>query len=104
VADVVRGPADVLESLRESWDESSPWYVGRFRMLPSRANGRPAVGTYRRARGDSMYRPFAITVLWLAEGRIAELTSFHEVGMFTAFGLPAELADEFSGGMPSQGP
>lgn len=98
------GRSDVLETLRESWDESSPWYVGRFRLLPTRANGRPATGVYLRRPGESAYRPFAITVLWLgADGRIAELTSFHEVGLFAAFGLPGELTDEFSGGPPSQG-
>jgi RNA polymerase sigma-70 factor, ECF subfamily len=95
-----RGRSHVVASLRESWDESSPSYIGRFRMLPTRANGRPAVGTYLCRRGDTAYRPFAISVLRLgSDGLIAELTAFHEVRLFEAFGLP----DEFPGAAPSHG-
>jgi RNA polymerase sigma-70 factor, ECF subfamily len=39
-------------------------------------------------RGDAEHRPFAIAVLRITGGRIAEITAFHDPGLFPAFGLP----------------
>jgi RNA polymerase sigma-70 factor, ECF subfamily len=44
-----------------------------------------------RGRDESAYRAFAISVLRIEDGRIAEITAFHDPGLFPAFGLPAEL-------------
>jgi RNA polymerase sigma-70 factor (ECF subfamily) len=74
-----------------SWDAGSPGYVGRFRMLPTGANGQPAVATYVRGHDESGYRPFAISVLQIEDGLVVEATAFHEVGLFPAFGLPMNL-------------
>jgi RNA polymerase sigma-70 factor (ECF subfamily) len=86
-----QGRDAVLATLATSWDAGSPAYVGRFRMLATRANGRPAVAAYTRLPGDAAYRAFAISVLGIAGGRIVELTAFHDPGLFPAFALPMEL-------------
>ena len=56
----------------------------------------PAAGRREllRAPGDTMFRAFKIDVLRLADGAIAEITTFG-AKHFPAFGLPEEL------GMPS---
>lgn len=89
-----QGRDAVMAALAASWDHSSPHYVGRFRMLPTAANGRPAIATYLRAPGEpaaSAYRAFAIGVVRIGGGRIAEITAFHDPGLFPAFALPPEV-------------
>jgi RNA polymerase sigma-70 factor, ECF subfamily len=85
------GREAVVAALAASWDPGLPGYVGRFRMVPTRANGRPAVAAYVRGRGEPAYRAFAIEVVRIVDGRIAELTAFHDPGLFPAFALPTEL-------------
>jgi RNA polymerase sigma-70 factor (ECF subfamily) len=87
------GRAAVMAGLTESWDPRSPDYVGRFRMVATRANGQPAVATYVLAPGDDTHRhrAFAIGVLRIEGSRIAEIVAFHEPALFQAFGLPPEL-------------
>ena len=69
-------------------------------MLATRANGQPAVASYVRApRVDAPgHRAFAIGVLRIEGGRIAEIVAFHQPALFPAFGLPetlpADPADE----------
>src|ERR687891_475085 len=48
-----------------------------------------AVATYLRGPGDDAHRAFAIGVLRIEGGRIAEIVAFHEPALFPAFGLPA---------------
>ncbi|MET9019369.1 sigma-70 family RNA polymerase sigma factor [Actinopolymorpha sp. NPDC004070] len=87
----LQGRDTVVAALTASWNAGSPNYVGRFRMLPTRANGRPAVASYVRDGGDSTFRAFAIGVVRIEDGRIAEITAFHDSGLFRAFELPASL-------------
>ncbi len=82
----------VLHAMSMSWDEHSQAYVGRFRMLPTGANGQPAAAAYLCRPGAREYEPFAISLLRTRQGRIAELTAFHDVSIFPAFGLPTALA------------
>jgi RNA polymerase sigma-70 factor (ECF subfamily) len=82
----------VVGSLAASWDPAKPGYVGRFRMVPTRANRQPAAAAYIQAPGDPAYRAFAIGVVRIERGRIVELTAFHDPGLFAAFALPSELA------------
>jgi RNA polymerase sigma-70 factor (ECF subfamily) len=65
--------------------------VGQFRMVPTRANRQPAVAAYVRGRDEPTYSPFAIEVVRIQDGRIVELTAFHDPGLFAAFALPTEL-------------
>jgi RNA polymerase sigma-70 factor (ECF subfamily) len=48
----------------------------RWRHLPARANGQPAVGSYVWDPADRTHRPFALDVLTLRGERIAAITSF----------------------------
>jgi RNA polymerase sigma-70 factor (ECF subfamily) len=84
-----QGRDSVMAALAASWDPGSPHHVGRFRMVPTRANGRPAAAVYLRAPGDTAHRATAITVLARVTGdRIAEAVAFHDPGLFPAFDLP----------------
>ncbi|GAA5041323.1 RNA polymerase sigma-70 factor (ECF subfamily) [Thermocatellispora tengchongensis] len=84
-----RGREAVMATLTTSWDPASPHYTGRFRLLPTRANGHPAAGVYLRGPGETAYAPAAISVLRVEDGRIAEMTAFHTPALFPAFALPA---------------
>jgi RNA polymerase sigma-70 factor, ECF subfamily len=85
-----QGREAVMAAFSASWDAGSPHYVGRFRMVATRANGHPAAAAYLRAPGDAVFRAAAIAVLRVEGDRIAEITAFHDPGLFAAFGLPAE--------------
>jgi RNA polymerase sigma-70 factor (ECF subfamily) len=65
---------------------------GSLRSVVTAANRQPAVAHYLRPPGEDEYRPLALDVLRVEHGRIAEIVSFVEPALFTAFGLP----DEFS--------
>jgi RNA polymerase sigma-70 factor, ECF subfamily len=86
-----RGRDAVLASLAASSDRGSPAYVGRLRLVPVGANRQPAAAAYLQRPGEHEFLPFAIGVLRIDEGRIAEITAFHDPGLFPAFGLPATL-------------
>jgi RNA polymerase sigma-70 factor, ECF subfamily len=98
------GRPAVMASLTESWDAGSPHYVGQFRMLPTRANGQPAVATYVRPPGDAgpFYSAFAIGVLRVEDGRIAEIVAFHDPALFPVFGLPADMPLDPTGVSPAE--
>jgi RNA polymerase sigma-70 factor (ECF subfamily) len=78
-------------AIAASFDPRSAGYQGRFRMLPTRANRQLAVASYVRRPDDRAYRPFAIGVMRIEDGLIAELDAFHAPGLFPAFALPAAL-------------
>lgn len=62
----------------------------RYRLVPTRANGQPAFGSYVRA-ADGVFHGTGLFVLTLAGGRICALTRF-ESGTMPWFGLPRSLA------------
>ena len=62
-----------------------------WRLLPTAANRQPAFAVYWREPGDTMYRAFAICVLRVEDGAIAELAHFRQPELFAAFALPAAL-------------
>ena len=64
--------------------------TGDWRLTPTRANRQPAAACYLRAPGDTAYRAFKIDVLRIADGLVAEVTTFG-AKHFRAFGLPAVL-------------
>ena len=86
-----QGRDAVLSALAASWDPGRPGYVGRFRTLAVGANRQPAGACYTRMPGDAGYRPFALGVLRIEGGVVAETVSFHDVRLFGLFGLPATL-------------
>jgi len=80
-------------------DDIFGWWVGPgigcrgSRVIPvESANGAPAFGQYKpNAAGDG-YEPWALQVLELRDGRIAELTFFLDTAtLFPRFGLPLEF-------------
>jgi RNA polymerase sigma-70 factor (ECF subfamily) len=88
---LVQGRAAVVAAFTVTWDPGSPLFVGHLRMLPTRANARPAVAVYARGHDDEVHRPFAISVLRIERGLITEATAFHDPRLFPAFGLPETL-------------
>jgi RNA polymerase sigma-70 factor, ECF subfamily len=60
---------------------------GCFQLIPTAANGQPALATYLRDP-DGVYQAHSICVLTIATSRIARVTAFHDPGLFAAFGLP----------------
>ena len=80
-------------------DDIFKWWLGPgigcrgSRVLPTvAANGSPAFGQYKPSPSGDGYEPWALQVLELADGRIAELTFFLGTEtLFPLFGLPARL-------------
>ena len=63
---------------------------GDWRLVPTQANRMPAAARYLRRPGDSAFRAFKFDVLRIADGVIAEITTFG-AGLCPAFGLPPTL-------------
>ncbi|MEJ7570031.1 MAG: sigma-70 family RNA polymerase sigma factor [Gaiellaceae bacterium] len=80
-------------------DDILAWWVGPgigcrgSRVIPTvAANGAPAFGQYKPSVTGSGYDPWALQVLEIAEGRVAEFTFFLGTEtIFPLFGLPARL-------------
>jgi len=64
--------------------------TGSWRLLPTRANRQPAAACYLLDPASAEFRGFKIDVLRLADGKIAEITTFGPKH-FPAFDLPAVL-------------
>ncbi|HWC70480.1 MAG TPA: sigma-70 family RNA polymerase sigma factor [Actinomycetota bacterium] len=81
----------------EVFDPASPWFHGRWRGVPTRANRQPAVAHYCErpsAEGTSelpgAFKAQVLDVLRIQHGAIVEITSF-EPSVFGSFGLPLAL-------------
>jgi RNA polymerase sigma-70 factor (ECF subfamily) len=64
--------------------------AGRWRMVPTSANGQPAVVDYVDG-GDGVFRAYGVVVLTVTPSGIARITSFGEPGLAAVFGCPVEL-------------
>jgi RNA polymerase sigma-70 factor (ECF subfamily) len=62
-------------------------FSGRFRLVPTVANGQPAFASYLRS-DDGTGRAHAIQVLEVAGGQVTRIVIFLGTGLFTTFGLP----------------
>jgi RNA polymerase sigma-70 factor (ECF subfamily) len=76
---------DVIEPLLERALSEGEW-----RLVPTLANRMPTAASYFRAPGDTRFRAFKFDVLRIADGRVAEITTFGP-SLFPRFGLPAIL-------------
>jgi RNA polymerase sigma-70 factor (ECF subfamily) len=65
--------------------------LGRFRSVPTRVNRQPAVAGYLRRPGDSSYKAFALDVLRIEEGLLAEVITFPLEPLLEPLGLPATI-------------
>jgi len=80
-------------------DDILTWWFGPgigctgSRVLPAvAANGSPAFGQYKPSETGSGYDPWALQVLELVDGRVAEFTFFLDTqALFPLFGLPPRL-------------
>jgi RNA polymerase sigma-70 factor (ECF subfamily) len=80
-------------------DDIFKWWFGPgigcqgSRVIPTlTANGSPAFGQYKPSESGEGYDPWALQVLEVSDGRIAELTFFLATKtLFPLFGLPARL-------------
>ena len=83
-----QGRDTVVGALAAGWDVDSSAYLGTLRLIETQANRQPAAAAYVRSPGDSEYRALAISALRIEDGRIVEMTAFHDTALFTAFELP----------------
>jgi RNA polymerase sigma-70 factor (ECF subfamily) len=65
---------------------------GLFRMIPTAANGQPALVAYSRD-ADGRYHAHAVQVLTFHEGSISHIVSFNDPGLVTTFGFPPLLPE-----------
>ncbi|GAB3152598.1 sigma-70 family RNA polymerase sigma factor [Amycolatopsis stemonae] len=77
----------IVRALSLSLDPASPQCVGRFRMLPARANRQPAVATYLLRPGETAYRWFGVSLLTVEQGLVTAMAAFESVPA-AAWGLP----------------
>ena len=66
-------------------------FTVRWRHVPTRANGQVAIGCYTWDEETATYVAFALDVLTLRGGKIAEVTAFLDRAIFAGLGLPEEL-------------
>jgi RNA polymerase sigma-70 factor (ECF subfamily) len=81
-----RGRSDVAAAFRAGMTS-----LGTWRVLPTSANGQPAAVGYLRRPGDTLYRPFAVSVFDLDVDGLVRITAFEAGHLIPAFGLPASL-------------
>jgi RNA polymerase sigma-70 factor (ECF subfamily) len=62
---------------------------GDLRVIPTSANGQPALAVYRRDC-DGVHRAHVVQVLTCTPAGIAAVVAFRNPGLFAAFGLPRE--------------
>jgi RNA polymerase sigma-70 factor (ECF subfamily) len=63
-----------------------------YRVIPTRANGQPAVGSYLADPHANVYRAYCLLVLTSAGDHITAITSF-SANVMTRFGLPRTLPE-----------
>ena len=60
----------------------------QWHLLPTRANGSPAFGLYRREAGADVFQLFGLIVLGVAGEQIGSLVAFLELSNLSSFALP----------------
>ncbi|MEV6948669.1 sigma-70 family RNA polymerase sigma factor [Streptomyces sp. NPDC051172] len=84
--------------------ENLAWWGGKaLRLVPARANGQPAFGSYLRDPTSPIAHAYGLVVLSLEGDRISAITRFGDNGLFPLFGLPRTLRDQglsFGSGRP----
>ena len=74
--------------------EQAHEYCAVARVLPTHANGQPALAYYSWNGDSDLFQATAIDVLTLEGERISEITAFVTPDIFPLFGLPSELMPE----------
>ncbi|MBB5786036.1 sigma-70 family RNA polymerase sigma factor [Jiangella mangrovi] len=81
------GPADIGELILVQCPMKAP---GDLRIVPTSANGQPALAQYLRG-DDGVHRPFAIQVVTVGAAGITHVAQFFDTSLFPLFGLPDVL-------------
>ena len=66
--------------------------LGRFKLVPTRANGQPAFACYLRMP-EGPLRAYGFMVLTLGGNKVAAITGFPDTSVFASFGLPRTLPE-----------
>ncbi|GHJ41332.1 DNA-directed RNA polymerase sigma-70 factor [Streptomyces sp. TS71-3] len=69
----------------------------RWRLVPTRANGQPALAAYQHA-GEGRYEAYGVQVLTLIGPRIARITAFNDPSLVPTFGLAPALGRSIRAG------
>ena len=77
---------DGLDAFRRASDKHAA--PGEHLFVPAAANLQPAFAVYLQAPGEPRYRPLALAVLRVEEGRVVEVVHWDRPELFEAFGLP----------------
>jgi RNA polymerase sigma-70 factor, ECF subfamily len=77
---------DGLDAFRRGSDKHAA--PGEHVFVAARANLQPAVAIYLRSPGEARYRPLALSVVGVEEGRVVEVVDWSRPELFEAFGLP----------------
>jgi RNA polymerase sigma-70 factor, ECF subfamily len=80
-----------LEAIRAFVFDHPMAATNRWQMLPARANGQLAFGSYCWDRHDRLYVAHGVNVVTLRGTRIAEITAFLETNSFPGLGLPPTI-------------
>jgi RNA polymerase sigma-70 factor (ECF subfamily) len=75
---------ELIGRFLQSWVLTEP---GRFRLIPTAANGQLALAAYLRDP-DGVYRAHAIQVFTTTASHITRIASFNDPGLLATFGLP----------------
>jgi RNA polymerase sigma-70 factor (TIGR02960 family) len=67
-------------------------HPGRWRMVPTRANGQPAVVVYERMDSRRPYEAAGVQVLTLLGAHVSRITAFIDPSLVPAFGMPPVFA------------
>ena len=67
--------------------------LDRIQLVPTRANGQPALAAYADEAGDGVFDAYGVMVFAIRGDRIAGITGFsRQPALFTRLGLPTRLA------------
>jgi RNA polymerase sigma-70 factor, ECF subfamily len=81
----LRGREDIQTFLTERV------FALRWRFMPARANGQPAMAAYQWSAVSSSFRLDVLNVLSLSERGVSAITAFLGPELLSGFGLPGEL-------------
>ncbi|MFC7485872.1 RNA polymerase subunit sigma-70 [Knoellia sp. CPCC 206453] len=78
------------EALVEYWIESGFAGMTGLRPVATSANRQPAIAFYQWQASEGAYLPLTLDVVRIADGKVAEIITFHD-DQFPRFGLPESL-------------
>lgn len=68
-------------------------HLDQIRLVPTSANGQPALAAYMRSPSDGAHRAYGVMVFALKDDAISGIVGFADATLFEQFGLPLELPE-----------